>query len=500
VNYFDAFKRVRNRIRKHDAGKVVLACITRLHSPDAASVERMRFQPPWVLLLLIKWAIVHGDFSSYGKRPLTDNELNYLIRMMHEVDDAMPLPSTDLTVLRIMRPIAYQQVWHQQETFPSGFARQALLFGALPSSHVFEQWFKDETGVSIGDFLELALMGVVQFFQPTNHYFEEAQYFQNVAHSFPPTAIPNFLRSVGKTPGGVRQYLLSVEQERKSGSSEFREVSPLIKYPLLNLAGRYYYYSRRLLTYSIETFVYDTLRGRDPSAFMDRFGGLFQKYIHTALEFSGLKFLDENEISQFLKDTSKRVDFLIAEPGANVLVDAKGVEVGHLGMTSFYPDIVTDKVKSSVVKGIQQGMDTVMALRSSPARLNMNLERMNNFLLLVTYKDLLLGTGSDFYESFARGRLIQILGTDPANYPIPLEHIYIISAEEFDQFIAYAMSQKDRLAEIFKKVSARDANPATKSLFLFQYLQDTYGNVEPPAYLKNHFDEYGKRVGARLKR
>jgi len=419
--------------------------------------------------------------------------------MMHDVDGAVPLPSKDVTMLRLVRPVAYQQFWHQQETFMFGFARQALLFDALPSNHTFQQWFKSETGVSINDFLELALIVAAPFFQPTTHYIEEAKYFQNLAHTFSPETIPNFLKALAKTPDGLKQYLLSLEEERMANSSEFREQSPLVRYPLLNLSGRYCYYSRRLLTHSLETFVYDTLRGRKSEEFMNRFGGLFQNYIDYVLTESGLKFYDENEISKFVQESNNRTDFLITEPGVNLFVEAKGVEVGHLGMTSYRPDVVTDRVKSSVVKGIQQGMNMVVALRRSLNRPQIDLDRANNFLLLVTYKDLLLGTGIDVYESYARDRLNSILGNDLGNSPIPLEHICIISTEEFDHFIAYAMSQRCNLAKMFREVSVRNKEPRTRVLFLSQHLKSIYGDVEMPTYLKRKADDYVGRVGARLK-
>lgn len=183
----------------------------------------------------------------------------------------------------------------------------------------------------------------------------------------------------------------------------------------------------------------------------------------------------------------------------NLFVEAKGVEVGHLGMTSYRPDIVTDRVRSSVVKGIQQGMDVVVALRRSASRPDIDLDRKNNFLLLVTYKDLLLGTGIDFYESFARDRLNPILGNDPDNCPIPLEQVCIVSADEFDRFIAFGMKHRVNLVEMLREVSKRNREPQTRVLFLSQHLEALCGDINPPAYLKCKADDYVERVRLRLK-
>ena len=61
--YYNAFKQVRNRIRKYDARDVIINCIARLHAPEANSIQKMRTQPPWRLFLLLKWTLVFGEFA-----------------------------------------------------------------------------------------------------------------------------------------------------------------------------------------------------------------------------------------------------------------------------------------------------------------------------------------------------------------------------------------------------------------------------------------------------
>ena len=51
----------------------------------------------------------------------------------------------------------------------------------------------------------------------------------------------------------------------------------------------------------------------------------------------------------------KAVDFLIADANCNILIDAKGVEMNQLGMVGHKPEVILDKTKTSVMKGIEQG-------------------------------------------------------------------------------------------------------------------------------------------------
>ena len=84
------------------------------------------------------------------------------------------------------------------------------------------------------------------------------------------------------------------------------------------------------------------------------------------------------------------VDSLIQELDGNVFVDAKGVEVGHFGMTSHRSEVVADKTKTSVIKGISQALETAASL---VGREGFRIEADRNYLLVVTFKPLSLGAG-----------------------------------------------------------------------------------------------------------
>ena len=87
----------------------------------------MSRQPPWTLLLLMKWAIQYGDLTTYDKKALGESDLNLLINLMHEVSNSVPLPNKPADPLVLLRPLTYQQFWHQQSSEPHWLARQAIL-------------------------------------------------------------------------------------------------------------------------------------------------------------------------------------------------------------------------------------------------------------------------------------------------------------------------------------------------------------------------------------
>jgi hypothetical protein len=250
--------------------------------------------------------------------------------------------------------------------------------------------------------------------------------------------------------------------------------------------------------HSLSTFVYDTLRRRDPQLFMDKFGRVFQEYVQTGVECTKTTFYDENALRRLVGRDGLVVDYLVVDPEVNVFIDAKGVEVGHLGMTSYRPGDVTNALKSSVIKGISQGMEVVRFLQKFKSLPEVDFARSRNFLLLVTYKDLLLGTGQDFYESFGKERLESALQGTPQDAPIPLDQVYIVSIDEFDYLIACITNSRLSFARVFDAAHARDSRPETKRLMLIQHLHDICGDIDVPAYLKRELECCFARVSERF--
>ena len=495
-NYFEAFKRIRNGIGKYDAREIVLGCLQRLHAKEAETIQNMQRQPPWNQLLLIKWAVVYGDFTSNGKRTLTQQDLNGLLNSITNIGGSVPLPQTVNHPLVLLRAIGYQQFWHQEIRHPIALLRQGILFGKLDRSHSFQRWFEEETSVSLDNFIDLSFMVYARFCEPDIHFIHEA-FFQPVAASFPPACVANFLQATSRTPVQLREYLVGLETESHE-PSEYYERTPLVRFPFLDLGGRYFYYSFKVLMHSLANFAYDTLRQRDPQAFMEKFGRIFEDYVLLGIASTGVRFYDEEALRRFVQRDSHVVDGLVLDADVNVFVEAKGVEVGHLGMTSYRPGDVTNAVKSSVIKGISQGMDVVRVLTKLNSLPGGNLTRSRNFLLLVTYKDLFLGTGQDFYESFGGVRLESALGCAMQDAPIPLDQIYIVSIDEFDYLIACIASGKSSFSQVFGHAYQKDSDPNTKRLNLIQHLKEMCGDVDVPQYLKAERDYRLTSISERL--
>src|SRR5699024_7467112 len=157
-------------------------------------------------------------------------------------------------------------------------------------------------------------------------------------------------------------------------------------------------YNLNILYRGLEHFIYDSVREKNPGKFMNKFGPIFEGYIDKNLEYAGVNFKNENELKNMIGTGSKVVDFLSNENDKSILIVAKGVKMNYLGKVTHRPDIIKQKVKSSAVKGIKQAYETVTSLRNEDSNLITN-SNDNNYLLIITFKELYLGNGKVFEEA-----------------------------------------------------------------------------------------------------
>jgi hypothetical protein len=266
---------------------------------------------------------------------------------------------------------------------------------------------------------------------------------------------------------------------------EFYEQSPLKRFPLLEVEGRYFCYSPVLLVHSTNSFVFDTLKQADPNGFMNSFGTIFEKYIASGFSYSKVPFISEKEIQATIGRLHKVVDFIVFDDDTAILIDAKGVELPVLGMLTHLHDVLSDKTRTSILKGVSQACATWHALATHSRIGEFSLGNRVPYLLVVTYKQLYLGTGVDFLTHVASDFYADLLQQYGGRSPIPPEHIYFISASDFD-YLMETIHKGQSLKTILVDSVARDSQLSTKRFIFSQHLMQYGTNI--PVYLEREFD------------
>jgi len=503
---FNLVKPIFNKIRKYSAPHIVAACINKIRYAEEAPDRRYGQYQPWTLLLLIKWTLLYGDpQGSIPPKTFGEDQLHNLLKdhqELHNRVEGRAAQSRDENGwFFFFRKLAFQQFPFQELTYTSRFARQSLFFGNLQRDDPLRQQFQRSVGIDVEDFLELSVIVLARFFWQNQPLVTES-WFGSVSNNFPENSIRVFLQKLSKDFGSARTFL---EEGRTAHNPEVKyelaEMSPLKRFPLLQILPNYQCFSPRLLYRSLEHFVYDALREQDPQVFGNRFGkSIFEEYVGRAVRHTRLPVITETELQNVLGQ-EKAVDYFIVDTDAHIYVDAKAVEATYIGEVTEDPEHIVERIDSSVLKGVRQAYSLAQRLNGrtevGPMAVGIPEER---YLLIVTYKDLILGCGRDFYHYIARTKLDEI-SRSYGNVPwIPFEHIYVISIEDFDLFVQAVHDRKIGMAECLRRAVVADATPHwdQRKLIFRKHLYDIVGNLDPPRYLDEEFSEMIERIRNRF--
>ena len=494
------FRNIRNRISRLNGEDLLRHAITQLHHADAADIKRQKYYGIWDLLLLVKWTIMYGDFSNYRRyEHVTEYQFNILLNRIKDLSAVVRGFRTERELVLYVRHLAFQQFWTQQgESLPLGVARQYVAFGSLDENHSFNRMFLEKTGISISDFLELSIPLITYLLNKRQPYVA-LDWFQPVQDSYGIERLINYFGAISKSVDDAREWLRLQEQERlESGmgvDDEYFEPTPFLRFPILQAQEKYFVISPDLLLESLSTYVYDKLRDIDANSFMSRFGRIFESLVERSLRSVVNDIFTETDLVRYFgqEESQRLVDFLIVQDGCNILVEAKGVVMNVKGIIADKPGTVRQQSKSSVLKGLDQAYHIASQLRTKKELGGRPVGTRDNYLLIVTFKDLNLGQGQEFRDFIAPVEVDKIIGKYGGQQWIPLSNVFILSIDNFDAWLGVvaggAFSLKESLANAVKYVKSTRAWNPFRQMFVDN---PDYRTVLP--YLEEGRDELFGRV------
>ncbi|MFA0628834.1 hypothetical protein AB4589_13575, partial [Vibrio sp. 10N.222.49.A3] len=109
--------------------------------------------------------------------------------------------------------------------------------------------------------------------------------------------------------------------------------------------------------------------------------------------------------------------------------------------------------------------------------------KRDNYLLVVTYKELYLGNGADFYHAVAKEAIDEITQNLDATAVIPLENMYFITLEEFDLLCTVINSTDFSMEQVLEHAKANDREPESMKFDFTQHINSLGVDVTRPDYL-----------------
>lgn len=500
------FNQIRSQIEQLNGEDLIKHLLIKLNDPNATDIEQLRRYEPWHMLLLVKWTVLYGDFSSLRKvEPVAEIHMHQLLDLTKLLSDHISEFKTLSDIHLYLRKMAYQQFWLQQrESIPFGIARQHVLFGSLEETHRFQKRFADCTGISIGDFINMSTAIFAYLLIDDSRILIMKEWFFAEAQEYGWNTIERFFDSISITTEEARSWLAEYEDDKAESfhtvAYEYFERSPFARYPLFKHGDYYFVISPTLLLHSLSTFVHDVLRNANANAFMVKFGEMFEKLLERSLRSVGLDVLTEDDLLSHFgrKPNQQVVDFLVTDSGCNIFIEAKGVVMRWEGMVAQLPHTLrNERSLRSILKAIRQAFDVASSVQAGDLICGTELGSGENYLLVVTMKEFFLGNGRALRNYVAEEKIDEIIADFGNTAPIPLENIFLVSVDELDIIVGEiakgSLSLSQLMGAAVEKGHTFGVHPVFRELV-------TYSNsdIHPPPILEQATNDLLSRSAAIL--
>ena len=494
------FKKIKRFIRRYNPYELLDCIQDLLFHPDATGIERMQKIEYWNLLLLFKWVIQFGNFeNTQSENQVTEEAFATLLNDMKNLSSKVFSMRTDQDRFLYFRALCFQQFWvNRSELVYFGIARQYALFGNLEPEHRFQQWFASTYGLRIDEFIELSL-AVYSHFKHTEVRLVNESNFAPLEHAYSVRTIRRFLDTLSISICKSREWLQSLEVgSHRDFRSEFHEQSPFFRYPFLRSPDGYICISPHLLDRSLSSLVYDLLREAFSISFPSKFGVMFERYVHRALETVSGVLITEDQLQRYLgfPERQKYVDFLLVEKGNNIFVETKAKALPPKAMVARGAMTFKNAAESPILDGMNQAYSLASTLSSQLSVGNKSLGSKQSYLLIITYRDMFAGNGLSFRNFIAPEEVAKTIDKYSGKEWIPLENIFFLSIDEFDLLLGSIKKSAISMSDVLEY--AKRSGPSTLSrLFAFRdTILEACGpsGVGPPEYYFCEVDKLFEKV------
>jgi hypothetical protein len=168
--------------------------------------------------------------------------------------------------------------------------------------------------------------------------------------------------------------------------------------------------------------------------------------------------------------------------------------MAYEGKVTHLPEIVRDRVKTSIIKAIEQAFDVLRRLQITNSKNPVIRHRNPNYLLVVTFKELYLGNGRNFYDAIAKDKLDEMSEQYRGSPQIPLENMYFITVEEFDYFIEMISSGKTSFEGALAKAKESDSDTRSIKFDFFLHLSSWDNELKAPQYIQDEQDRLSANI------
>lgn len=499
MDFDQAYRKIRNILRKFSANSIVEQALVSLWTAKASVLAQLESMP-WLTLLLVKWALEDKLVQPTVGPKISAEQLESLRQTLWNIRGIGEDPGRKPNAYLMFRSLMYVQVEFQRKETLS-FMRWPALYARLPYTHRSRQQFRAAIGMEPDTFITLtySLYAAVLTrgvpFQSTWLAPWRPAYGK---------AVDQVMELFTADMAGLRKWLSAKNAGGKNrGRHELYEFPYLKRMPLLRIKeGLVHCWHPLVFARGVEEAVHLRLAEQFEDEYTYSFSKVFENYVTELANDSGLPSLVELEYKKLVGGDAKAVEVIIDADDCNVLVEAK--------MSLFADDVLIQDSEMTIFNktkrvrdAIDQGWRVGKIIREQAA-LGARFQKSQDFLLVVTSRELLLGSGDMLAKLFPAGRFGY--PDDEAATRLPLLNVFILSIEDYEHLMGCVRAGEVNLAQLLKQAAQANERGDTARMFFSDFLRPYTKAWTRPKVIDAAMDAsearmlevFGEKVGARL--
>ncbi|OOF08855.1 hypothetical protein BZG82_13125, partial [Salinivibrio sp. PR5] len=424
--------KIKKAISRYTTESLAENMLIRLRSSyDGKEIQNIQ---PWCVCLCLEWILEQypNDKGVHATNRDAQKILQKVWDLQNEALDLENKKESYTDVLLALRPFIHLQGLYQKQEHRH-IQDMLRTYHILQRSNRFDNYksdFLESTGIEIREFLIVGLFLILLFQKKGSVKSNSIPTSEIIRELHPSISIDSLIRIINSTGFTLESASCHLKNKSKKTNSPSECYSPTFfnQKPILIYDSKLYPLHPVLVSSGISSFIFNTLKERDPNKFKTSFTKDFEDYISDLLEDAGEEFIREGSIREKCGANNKVVDFLINDYDTVIFIDAKGQEPHKNVVISDSKTLLKNRISKTLYHAVEQASLCCKELSKKEENNIPSYER--RFAVIVTHHSYFFSRGS---------HLVELLGDDntkrliqSCNDIIPLENIFFLSCEELE--------------------------------------------------------------------
>jgi hypothetical protein len=453
-------------------------------SPDKLHGIRMA---PWHVMLLVKWALRDPHVQLSIGPAITSSQFDDLRQRLWDLvgEEHQRHPPDNLALM--LRTLFQQIEW--QRAAGRGFLRWPALIARQDRNHPSHRQFVTQLGMSPEHLMDLSY-GVYAAVLAHSSAVPKG-WLETVRHAYG-GSVDAFWALFARDLPSLREQLRNEDNGRPNLKQELASFPYLKRYPLLSgQDGTYHCWHPLVFARGLEDAVHLRLSELQDE-YTKPFSRVFEQYVVELAKAMRPDALSDREYLEAIGGgDNSNVEAIASLGDCNVFVEAKmALFADELMVTDSEWQVYT-KTKP-LRKAIEQAWKVGKAVRSLPIALPRFSDAQEDFLLVVTSRDLHVGGGEKLRSFYRPGRLDYPDADAQRN--LPLHNVFVLSIESFERLSVAVAAGRVDLPALLKEAAIKCQDHSTARPFFEEYFRSQVSDWGLSPLLERASDDSESRL------